>query len=197
MVKNNIILLLALCFLNSCYSQKERDLWYNSPSYYDTTNKKLYITSSINDSIFKKEITLFINKYIANTSLDKEEVAINVNIQLLNEGSVKYTISYLTEYYNKISYKDIQQISLVENRIVFINYQNVKGFYVKKEVFFELLKDRFPKEYNYLKDSYKKYKEEGDDIYPIIIETLEHDLPYWEIIINKKGLIQKKESKSF
>lgn len=197
MVKNNIILLLALCFLNSCYSQKERDLWYNSPSYYDTTNKKLYITSSINDSIFKKEITLFINKYIANTSLDKEEVAINVNIQSLNEGSVKYTISYLTEYYNKISYKDIQQISLVENRIVFINYQNVKGFYVKKEVFFELLKDRFPKEYNYLKDSYKKYKEEGDDIYPIIIETLEHDLPYWEIIINKKGLIQKKESKSF
>ncbi len=197
MVKNNIILLLALCFLNSCYSQKERDLWYNSPSYYDTTNKKLYITSSINDSIFKKEITLFINKYIANTSLDKEEVAINVNIQSLNEGSVKYTISYLTEYYNKISYKDIQQISLVENRIVFINYQNVKDFYVKKEVFFELLKDRFPKEYNYLKDSYKKYKEEGDDIYPIIIETLEHDLPYWEIIINKKGLIQKKESKSF
>lgn len=196
MVNNLMVTFWILCCFNSCFSQNEEgELWYNN-SYKLNIKKEQYITSDITDSLLYEEVKSFVFTYIKPTSLNNEEIAINIYVERLSDESVKYKISYLTEYYNKIKYRDIHQICLIEDRIVFINYNKIKEASIKKEIFYSLLRDRYPKEYKYLKDSYKEYKKKHQEVYPIIISSLEHDLPYWEIIIDKDGDFQRKVGKN-
>lgn len=187
MINNSIVILVVLCCFNFSFSQHEQEeLWYKSSSKLEVKQQH-YITSTISDSLLYNEVKSFLYAYIKPTSLNDQEVAISISVERLNGEGIKYTISYLTEYYNKIDYRNIHQICLFEDKIAFVNYDKLDGVSIKKEILYALLKDRYPKEYKYLKDSYLQYKKQDQDVYPVIISSLEHDLPYWEIIINKDG----------
>jgi len=63
---------------------------------------------------------------------------------------------------------------------------------IRKEILYGLLRDKFPNETNFLNVSYAEYKKNKSKGYPGLMESSEHQIPYWHITIKDGKLISKK-----
>jgi hypothetical protein len=171
------------------YSQNDiKDYWW-----YRTKENKIFETnyrfaiSDISDSTLKKEIRSYIKSNIDKTIKEKEEIAIMVNLLSIDKGENYYRISYLPpNYFNFFNSKSsIQQLGLVENRIIFIKIHQLEEIKLKKEVLYGLLRDRFS---DICEKNNKTYK--VDNSIDVVLIT-EHQIPHWYIKIKNGKLLHK------
>lgn len=187
MIKTFILSVPILISLSSI-AQTEDPWWLRTPSnkVYEESHK--YAFSEIEDGILKQEIKKFIETYITLTSKNKEEVAIEVIVYPENENREQiYLITYLSDYFEILSKQNnIQQVSTIDNRIIFFKILGLKDVKIKKQVLFGLLRKRYPNECKQLNESYQEFQEKGDiNSVPTIIGSLEHNVP--NLVISIKG----------
>jgi hypothetical protein len=110
-----------------------------------------------------------------------------VNLLSIDKGENYYRISYLPpNYFNFFNSKSsIQQLGLVENRIIFIKIHQLEEIKLKKEVLYGLLRDRFS---DICEKNNKTYK--VDNSIDVVLIT-EHQIPHWYIKIKNGKLLHK------
>ena len=193
MVKKYIIFFFIIV-MYSCFSQGQNNLWWLQTS----TNKKYEdnyrrALSDIKDDELRIQIESFIETYLTYTNKKDEEIAVEVTLlHSKNKDEKVYGITYVSDYYGIISAKmDVQQIAVVENRIVFFRASSLDEIRINKKLIFGLLRARYPVEARKLNEQFKKYKKEGDDIIPVIIGRLEHNIPHWNIRVENGKVVDK------
>lgn len=190
MVKKYIIFFF-LVVTYSCFSQEQHNLWWLQTS----TNKKYEenyrcVLSEIKDGELRIQIESFIKTYLTYTNKKNEEIAVVVtSLHSKKKGEKIYEVTYISDYYGVIStHMDIKQIAFVGDRFVFFRASNSDKIEVNIKLIHGLLRDRYPVETSNLNE---QYKEEGDDIIPVIVGRLEHNVPCWSIKINNGEVIDK------
>lgn len=190
MVKNIKILFVLFCFIS--FAQKQQNLWWQQTTAnlkYETAYKN--VLCEISDGILKDQIIEFVKTHISHTNKSKEEIAIEVtSLFSKNKNEKVYRITYVSNYYNELSYKpNIQQIAKLNSKIILIKDRNLEDFKINENILFGMLRDRYKLKARYMRKEYEKLKNNGGGI-PVLIVS-DHQVPIWNLNI-KDGRVTEK-----
>lgn len=187
------ISLIVVIFISlKCFSQKPGNYWWFKTTEnmkYEKNYKNTF--SDIKEGILKYQIERFIDAYITNTNKQNEEVAIIVSLlNTSNANETAFRITYMSDYYGLTDENaNIQQISEVKQKIVFVINEFTGDIRIQKEVIFGLLRSKFKEIATRLNEEYQNLKKDGGGI-PLLFVS-EHQVPSWVIIIKDNELHSK------
>ena len=149
--------------------------------------------TDIKEGTLKYQIERFIGAHITFTNKQNEEIAIIVSLlSSSNANETAFRITYMSDYYGLTDENaNIQQISEVKQKIVFVTNEFTDEIRIQKEVIFGLLRRKFKEIAKGLNEEYIENLKLNDVIFPTVINRLEHQISSWYITIKDNKLINK------